>query len=415
MEKLTPKRVSILFRRIFLPLSDVLDLRANRGRQTPLPALLRLMVVAIACGYRKLRAAEALSKTMSAKLRRHLGLRARGVSDTALYEMLHRTPRYGFRQALWQLLRSDLERKAITNDLFAGGIASYDGKCAGWGKGERPNKHCQKHFFHHGEDASWRLFALRACLTSSSARPVLDQELLTDEGEATAFKAVFERDVDKFPRLFRYVTADAGIISAENAQTVVGAGKHYLFALKGNLRALYDQALAAVDSVSAQTEAEAETSEPYRGKLVVRKLYRAPVGATCRFPGAAQFVCVITSHIDAKGRDKRDARFFVTSVPADELSPARLLKLVRAHWGIENGPNWTHDVILREDTHCPCRQGNGLVVMSWLNLIAYNLVAVFRAHLPRTDSRRPSWSSVLRAVYHALLDWVPTGAVAEVL
>ena len=50
----------------------------------------------------------------------------------------------------------------------------------------------------------------------------------------------------QFPRLFRYVTADAGIISEENAREVLEAGKHYLFALKQNLKWLYRYALLAL-------------------------------------------------------------------------------------------------------------------------------------------------------------------------
>jgi predicted transposase YbfD/YdcC len=392
-----------LYRRSGLSFAEALDLRANRGRQSPLPALLRLMVVAIACGTRKLREVEALSAAMQPRLRRHLGLRGSKTGDTTLYEMLQRPIPRGLREALWEQLRSDLDRRAIQSDLFAGGVASYDGKCAAWGKGQRPNRLCQRGFFNYSAEASWRLFALRASLTSSSARPVIDQQFLTTDGEATAFAAMFARDVRRFPRLFRYVTGDAGLTSDENAQAVVSAGKHYLFALKGNHRWLYDLAIGAL----REAPVVAQHSERYRGQLVVRQLCRTTVPAQVGFAGARQFVCVTTTRIDNRGRKRTRSRFFVTSVPDDELSPQRLLTLVRLHWGIENGPNWTADVVLSEDTHWPCKTGHGVVTMSWLNLIAYNLVAVFRSRLPRVDQRRPSWTSVLRAVYHALLDWQP--------
>jgi predicted transposase YbfD/YdcC len=402
MPELTQKRVLKLYRRVSL-FAQAVDLRHNRGQQSPLAALLRLMVVAIGCGVRKLRDIEALSQLMSRRMRRWIGLRGAKVSDTTLYEMLRRSIPYGLRQALFEQLRVDIDRRAIRSDLFAGGVASYDGKCAAWGKGQRPNRWCQRGFFNYNAEASWRLFTLRACLTSSSARPVIDQQFLTHDGEAAAFASMFSRDVKRFPRLFRYVTGDAGLTSNENAAAVVSKAKHYLFALKLNHRWLFNMAVERLRDVAAS----AETSEPYRGKLVVRKLYRVEVPTWVDFAGARQFLCVSRTRIDKKGRKRTNNRFYITSVPSDELSSKRLLLLVRLHWAIENGPNWTNDVVLDEDTHCPCKKGHGVLTMSWLNIIAYNLIAVYRSQLPRVDGRRPCWRSVLRAVYHALLDWVP--------
>ena len=411
MPKLTPKRVCSLYRRSDLPFDQVVDLRAHRGRQSPIGALLRLMVVAIACGQRKLREVETLSQSMPPRLRRMVGLRGGGVSDTALYEMLCRTPQVGFQRALLQQVRAELDRKAIRNDLFAQGVVSYDGKCAGWGKGERPNALCQRGFFNYSAQASWRLFALRACLTSSSARPVLDQQFLTSQGEATAFGAMFAQDVAKFPRLFRYVTADAGITSVENAATVVSAGKHYLFALKGNHQWLYRLALDSLRDVPVDDS----YSQWYRGQLVRRELHRVDVPAQVGFAGAAQFLSVTTTRIDAKQTKRSPSRVFITSVPTDELPGRKLMTLVRLHWLIENGANWTADTILDEDSHCPCKTGWGLVVQSWLNLLAYNLLSVFRSRLPKLDGRPPPWRDVLKAVYHAVVDWLPASrAINEI-
>lgn len=89
-----------MYRRCDLAFDGVIDRRADRGRQSPIGALLRRMVVALACGHRKLREVETLSETMPPRLRRFIGLRGGGSSDTALYEMLVRTPHVGFRQAL---------------------------------------------------------------------------------------------------------------------------------------------------------------------------------------------------------------------------------------------------------------------------------------------------------------------------
>lgn len=47
----------------------------------------------------------------------------------------------------------------------------------------------------------------------------------------------------------------------------------------------------------------------------------------------------------------------VASVTATEADPARLLRLVRAHWGIENKLHYRRDETLREDRCRITRQG----------------------------------------------------------
>ncbi len=406
MPKLTAKRVLTLYQRVGLSFAWVADRRAHRGRQSPLPALIRLMVVGLCCGIRRLRQIEALSADVPSSVRRKLGLRSKRTSDTTLYEMLqrHTASYFGFREALYEQLRTDLDKKRIENDFFKGGVVSIDGKCAGWGKGEPPNRWCQKGFFNYGADASWRLMTLRASLTSSSARPVLDQLFLTADGEATSFPTLFERTVKQFPRLFAYVTADAGISSYDNAKAVVEAGKQYLFALKLNHRWLYRIAC----DLLRNADVSATWSERYRGKLVVREL-RCASTAGHGFHGAKQFVSVTTTRIDKKGGKIVNTRLFITSIDDGQMSKDRLLTLVRLHWGIENCPNWTCDVVLEEDSHCPCRTGNGLTTMAWLNIIAYNIIAVFRSRSPRHEGRRPPWRNILTTVYHAFVYWEPKG------
>ncbi|HYO54352.1 hypothetical protein [Archangium sp.] len=64
---------------------------------------------------------------------------------------------------------------------------------------------------------------MRASLTSSAGRPVLDQKLLEGkQGEATAFPELFKRVTQKFGDHFEYVTVDAGMASAANARVVRG-------------------------------------------------------------------------------------------------------------------------------------------------------------------------------------------------
>ena len=72
-------------------------------------------------------------------------------------------------------------------------------------------------------------------------------------------------------------------------------------------------------------------------------------------------------------------RYFITN---RVLGAAHALTLVRLHWGIENGPNWGMDMVLGEDDGVPCEKGNGIIVTSWLRLLGYNLVSIWRQKLP---------------------------------
>lgn len=404
MAELTPKRVLRLVRRNQISFERVVDTRVLRSpHQVRLPALLRLMVAAIACNRRKLRDAEAFSADMTPKMRRLLGINRTKVSDTALYEMLHRSIPYGFRQTVWEQIRRDLDSKAVTNDLFAKGVVSYDGKKMAFGWGDRPNRLCQTTFAGQDRKPAWLLFGLRATLTSSSARPVIDMDHFDNRfGEATRFCTMFRRDVAQFPRLFRYVTTDAGIISEDNAHEVLQAGKHYLFALKKNFKWLYRHALTLLNQ--PDVDVAVEYKEWYRGELVIRQLRRVSVHSDV-FPGVQQFLHVTKTRIDRRGHKRVGVRLYVTSIPPDELTPKQLLLLPRLHWGIENGPNWTTDVVLDEDRHCPCKKRNGPIAMSWLNVIAYNLLAVFRAHLPKVDGWRLRWRRVCELVYQVMTFW----------
>lgn len=47
---------------------------------------------------------------------------------------------------------------------------------------------------------------------------------------------------------------------------------------------------------------------------------------------------------------ERDTRYFITSLPRSQANAARLLAIIRGHWGvIENRLHWVRDVVLRED------------------------------------------------------------------
>jgi hypothetical protein len=68
-----------------------------------------------------------------------------------------------------------------------------------------------------------------------------------------------------------------------------------------------------------------------------------------RWPGVQQVVQVVCERRRGPFRE-RDTRYFITSLPRTSADAARLLAIIRGHWGvIENGLHWVRDVVFRED------------------------------------------------------------------
>lgn len=395
----SPARASRLVRRADLPFDLVADPRDPRGRRHSLVGMLHVLVGGLASLKLTLRDIESFSKDLPARYRRKLGLR-RSVSDTSMYELLSTLDPAGLRPILQTQIREGLESKAICNDLFPKGVLTLDGKGAGSGMGMPPNSAVRGSVCDDEGTLCWDAYALRACLTSSSARPVLDQDFILRKGhEATTFPGLLERVLGEHPKLVRYITADAGITSAANTKVVRGHAKHYVFALKANFGRVFPQAVALL----AQAPVAACTTDRAGGKTVIRELRRVAVPAKVSFEDAVEYWGVRQIRIGAEGERTTEDRVYVVSVPADELQDEQRLRLVRLHWGIENGANWTADMCFAEDRSRPCGAGNGVLVMAWLRLLAYNLLSVFRAHLPKKDRAPERWRRAAELVHQAFL------------
>lgn len=396
---ISPSRAARAVRRLPTIEDALQDPRRPQGRVHALDGLVRLFVMGFACQKPTLRALESLAGDLSPKLRRRLGLR-RAASDTTLYELLCRLDPAGLREIVYRQVRADLDAKAVTNDVLPFGMVSFDGKGAGSGLGSAPSADCRESVCDAQGTPCWDLFCLRACLVSSSACPVLDQDVIDGKsGEPTRFPAMLQRLVGAFPKLFRLVSGDANFASRGAAMLVRELGRDFLFCVKENRKAAYDAAVLALAGASMV----AKTEERAHGQLVVRQLRRAaaPAGFEA-LPGTAEFWSVKQIRTNPSGSQECEERVFATSLSDAALTDEQRLAVVRRHWGIENGANWAADCILEEDQRSPCKNGNGMVVVSWLRMLAYNLATVFRAHMPSRERDR-SWRRAAELLYQALI------------
>lgn len=184
------------------------------------------------------------------------------------------------------------------------------------------------------------------------------------------------------------VTADALHGSCETAAAIIARGGDYALALKGNRGPLYREAKARF---AEPGPAGAETIERGHGRRETRRAWvvAATEGTAFGFPSLAAI-----ARIDAeRGRDGQPAgvihtRYFLLS---RRLDPADVLRIVRAHWGIENNQHWLLDVAFAED-RASVRNDHTAENLAILRRLALNLLrADPTKHAIRLKIRKAAW------------------------
>ena len=140
------------------------------------------------------------------------------------------------------------------------------------------------------------------------------------------------------------VTADALHCHRRMAEVITRRGGDYVLAVKDNQPRLLADAKAALAALP-ETAAPATSREGRHGRRERRGAHvtSAPgMAAKHGFPGlkaVARIVC-------RRDAGKPVERYFLLS---RQYKAAEVLRIVRAHWGIENRLHWALDVVLDED------------------------------------------------------------------
>ncbi len=81
---------------------------------------------------------------------------------------------------------------------------------------------------------------------------------------------------------------------------------------------------------------------------------------------------------------RQEARYLITSLGGDEVSPKRLMDLVRGHWGVENGLHFIKDRWWDEDRQWSLRPGlaERLAMLRDASLAALRLIPGLPEGLP---------------------------------
>ena len=184
------------------------------------------------------------------------------------------------------------------------------------------------------------------------------------------------------------VTADALHCHAEFAQCILHRGGQYALALKANQSALFTDAQILLEPLAEHPQVQQPLTGSH-GRDERRQAVVVPAAGLARkhdFPGIKALARIELQRRVGDAEEPPIVRYFLLS---RRWSPARVLAITRAHWGIENQLHWVLDVVFDED-RARNRKDHGPENLAILRKLALNTL---RSH--------PSTASIRRKIKRA--------------
>lgn len=228
-------------------------------------------------------------------------------------------------------------------------------------------------------DKQLHLLALQESETNS----VIEQtQLLAGENEISGAKRLLAKaDLKQ-----KIISGDAIFAQTEISKTVIEKGGEYLWKLRANQGAIYKMVVEHFAKLEDKYLAQAESVEKGHGRIDEREILTSfRMAGSLEFPFVAQVFRIKRKSEEVKtGKISEQVIYGITSLPVEEYSAQDLLKLVRKHWGIENGLHYRRDVTFKEDG---CRQtsSNGGRVLAILNNLTIGVL------------RKLGWENIAKA------------------
>lgn len=363
----------------------------------PLPAILAMAVAAILANHRSVLAIA------------EWGARQDGAMRSALGFPTDRTPGQSTPQRLFRHLDGDAISAALTACRRSGGApAPTDPASRGVaidGKAQRG----RLRFAHDG----CPVHALSAFCHEAGV--VLAHEPI-DAGpdQAEAELSVAPALLARVDRAGRVLTGDALFCQRSPCRQVRGAGGDYVLPVKENQGALSRDVQLLFDPPPTVPAAPltdrrvARTIETGHGRSQDRRELIASTDLSGYLDGpGVQQVFRLERTWREGGEPKRALHYGITSLPAEHADAARLLRLRRGHWSIENRLHRHKDANFGEDASL-IHVGAGPTVMALLRDAALSLL--HRAGVRRVASRLRTQSQHPEQAVALVIGPLPTGA-----
>lgn len=212
----------------------------------------------------------------------------------------------------------------------------------------------------------------------------------------------------------RVLTGDALFCQRSLCEQVLAAGGDYLLLLKANQETLYHDiallfdpppAIAALPLLDRRVTRTVECGHG-RSREVRELIASTDLLGYLDWPGAAQ-VFRLERTWREHGKAKRVLRYGITSLPPEEADAARVLRLRRGHWSIENQLHRHKDVNFSEDASL-IHVGEGPTVMALLRDAALSLL--HQAGIRQIASRLRAHSQHPEHAVALVVGPLPTGA-----
>lgn len=170
------------------------------------------------------------------------------------------------------------------------------------------------------------------------------------------------------------VTIDAMGCQTAIAEQIIGQKGDYVLSLKGNQGTLHDDVEAWFSSTLAPAAGSMEIDSGH-GRIETRSVRvsddidwlreRHP-----KWTGLRSIIAISATR-EFNDKTETETRYFISSL--DGSDPARLGKVVRAHWSVENNLHWVLDVAFDEDRN-RTRIGNSAANLAVVRHMALNLI-----------------------------------------
>jgi predicted transposase YbfD/YdcC len=175
------------------------------------------------------------------------------------------------------------------------------------------------------------------------------------------------------------VTIDAIGCQKKIAAQIADQGGDYLLQLKGNQGGLHDETALLFDQCLRDDclgipYTTAATTNGGHGRVEQRRIWVTSEAGWFAERGKwknLRSLARVEARRTVNGKTSVEYRYYISSLTAED--PARMLALIRGHWGIENSLHWSLDIAFREDD-CRIRRGHAAENFSRLNRIALNLL-----------------------------------------